>query len=575
MRACLRDTHTRQTSNNKEMTQKHRIFFLNIRLVLVAVIACAAVCGSTLSVRADSAPRHDKTNFTVVIDAGHGGHDHGAVDNGAREKDINLGVAKHLSELIGKKLKNVKVVMTRSDDQFVSLQDRANIANSNKGDLFISIHTNSVDKNNPNRKNISGASVYALGLQKDANNLQVARRENSVIELERNFEQKYSGFDPSKDESYIIFEMAQKKTLGNSLRFADAAQKQLVKAGRSDRGVKQAGFWVLWATSMPAVLVELDFICNPKQAVYLNSEQGQKELAEALFTALEKYVSTHKHTVDNDTERDEPAPNKNLVAASFDVTEDPSVATLRTSENKENVQRNEHTSAPANARRNNSGPRRRRSTAAKITSDNRDVTTDSIRLRSESDYMPVTSEQVEPEKITESKETPNSKGKKSKKTKKEKNKNKEDKKKDDNRTNDNNTKKMQTDSKSTGNRKTIVVRRKVVTDQSTDAKNQAADNSGVPEPDSNVKTAGARPRFTDSTSSATIRTVYKIQLVASNTERSHDDDVFCGIRPDGMFVENGMYKYTVGSSENRRQIEERLLEIKTVLPEAFIIVRNE
>ena len=143
--------------------------------------------------------------FTVVIDAGHGGHDTGAVDNGVKEKDINLGVAKKLASMIDKKLKGAKVVMTRADDKFISLQERANIANRNRGDLFVSIHTNSVDKKNPNRKSVSGASVYALGLHKDAANQQVARRENSVIELESNYEQKYAGFDPSKDESYIIF----------------------------------------------------------------------------------------------------------------------------------------------------------------------------------------------------------------------------------------------------------------------------------------------------------------------------------------------------------------------------------
>lgn len=230
--------------------------------------------------------------FTVVIDAGHGGHDTGAVDNGVKEKDINLGVAKKLASIIDKKMKGAKVVMTRADDKFISLQERANIANRNRGDLFVSIHTNSVDKKNPNRKSVSGASVYALGLHKDAANQQVARRENSVIELESNYEQKYAGFDPSKDESYIIFEMAQKRNLGQSLKFANQAQKELVAtASRADRGVKQAGFWVLWATSMPSVLVELDFICNPKSANFMGSEEGQEQLATALFNAVKEYAA--------------------------------------------------------------------------------------------------------------------------------------------------------------------------------------------------------------------------------------------------------------------------------------------
>ena len=126
------------------------------------------------------------SDFVVVIDAGHGGHDTGACDNGVKEKDINLAVAKALQADIQKKIKGAKVVMTRSNDTFVTLQGRADIANKNRADLFISIHTNSVDAKNPNRKNVTGTSVYALGLHKDKNNLDVAKRENSVIELERN-----------------------------------------------------------------------------------------------------------------------------------------------------------------------------------------------------------------------------------------------------------------------------------------------------------------------------------------------------------------------------------------------------
>ena len=240
-------------------------------------------------------------DFVVVIDAGHGGNDTGAIDNGVKEKDINLAVAKRLQEDLQKKIKGIKVIMTRSNDTFVTLQGRADIANRNKADLFISIHTNSVDAKNPNRKTVAGTSVYALGLHKDKDNLNVAKRENSVIELEKNHEEKYSGFDPSKDESYIIFEMAQKKNLEQSLKFANFAQRQLVSyAGRKDRGVKQAGFWVLWATSMPAVLVELDFICNPSSAEYMGSAKGQKNLAEALSNAVEQYYKSVKTSLGSD-----------------------------------------------------------------------------------------------------------------------------------------------------------------------------------------------------------------------------------------------------------------------------------
>lgn len=230
--------------------------------------------------------------ITVVLDPGHGGKDFGAVENGAKEKEINLAVAKKLSNLIEKELKDeVEVVMTRSTDVYLTLQERADIANDANGDLFMSIHVNSVDKKSSGRKSVNGSSVYVLGLHKDQNNMKVAMRENSVIELESDYKEKYSGFDPSKDESYIIFEMAQKRNLGESIRVASDAQNALVStAGRANRGVRQAGFWVLWATSMPAVLVELDFICNPTSVKYMTSEAGEKELAESLFKAIKKFV---------------------------------------------------------------------------------------------------------------------------------------------------------------------------------------------------------------------------------------------------------------------------------------------
>lgn len=155
----------------------------------------------------------------------------------------------------------------------------------------MSIHVNSIDKKTPGRQYVKGSSVYVLGLHRDQDNMKVAMRENSVIELENDYKEKYSGFDPSKDESYIIFEMAQKRNLGESIRVASDAQNALVEnAGRANRGVRQAGFWVLWATSMPAVLVELDFICNPKSVKYMTSNSGENELAKSLFISIKKFI---------------------------------------------------------------------------------------------------------------------------------------------------------------------------------------------------------------------------------------------------------------------------------------------
>lgn len=260
---------------------KHKVKSIFQALLLLILTIC-----NCLNINASDSNQQ----FVVVLDAGHGGKDIGANDNNAKEKDINLAVALKVGELCKKNLKHTKVVFTRDDDTFVSLQGRAEIANKAKGNLFISIHTNSVDAKNKNRRSVAGASVYTQGLHKDDANMEVARRENSVIELENGYEQKYSGFDPAKDESYIIFEMAQKKNLAESARFAKSVQQNLVKyAGRRDRGVHQAGFWVLWSTSMPSVLVELDFICNPESATFMTSKKGVEQLAEAIFESIKIY----------------------------------------------------------------------------------------------------------------------------------------------------------------------------------------------------------------------------------------------------------------------------------------------
>lgn len=233
----------------------------------------------------------DEDRITIVLDPGHGGKDYGACENGAREKDINLAVANKLRSLIEKQLKDVEVVMTRDIDTYLTLQERADVANNAAGDLFMSIHVNSIDKKTRNRQFTHGSSVYVLGLHRDQDNMRVAMRENSVIELESDYKEKYSGFDPSKDESYIIFEMAQKRNLGESIRVASDTQNELVKnAGRTNRGVRQAGFWVLWATSMPAVLVELDFICNPEAVKFMVSDTGVEKLASSLFNSVKKFV---------------------------------------------------------------------------------------------------------------------------------------------------------------------------------------------------------------------------------------------------------------------------------------------
>lgn len=229
--------------------------------------------------------------FTVVIDPGHGGKDAGCVGKVSKEKDIVLAVGKLLRDKIEAKYgKKVKVVMTRSTDKFVSLKGRAEIANKADGDLFISIHVNSLPVKTKGRQSVKGASVYTCGLHKSDANLQVAMRENSVMSLESDYSTHYQGFDPKSSESYIMFELSQNKHMKQSIKFASLANDHLVKdAGRANKGVRQAGFWVLWATAMPSVLVELDYICNPAQDRFLGSAKGREACAAALFNAFKKY----------------------------------------------------------------------------------------------------------------------------------------------------------------------------------------------------------------------------------------------------------------------------------------------
>lgn len=244
----------------------------------------------TLNLFASSLMAND---FVVVIDAGHGGKDGGAVGTYAKEKDITLNVAKLLGEKITNEYNDIKVVYTRSTDKYLTLQQRADIANNAKGNLFISIHVNSVDLNSAGRTKVEGASVFTLGLHKTSDNLEVAMRENSVIKMEDNYTSTYSGFDPNSSESYIIFEMNQNKHMSQSINLASMVQSELTtSANRIDKGVRQAGFWVLWATNMPSILIELDFICNPIQEAYLSSANGQEQLASSIYNAFCNYYNS-------------------------------------------------------------------------------------------------------------------------------------------------------------------------------------------------------------------------------------------------------------------------------------------
>ncbi len=224
--------------------------------------------------------------FTLVIDAGHGGKDPGAVGKVSNEKDINLKVALALGKLIEQNMTDVKVVYTRKTDVFVELDQRANIANQNKADLFLSIHTNASASN----KTVSGTETYTLGMHRAASNLEVAKRENSAIMLESNYEQKYEGFNPKSAESYIIFELMQDEYMKQSVSLAGMIQKEFATtAKRNNRGVYQAGFLVLRATSMPSCLVEVGYISTPAEEAFLNTQDGINKLSKSIFNAVKQY----------------------------------------------------------------------------------------------------------------------------------------------------------------------------------------------------------------------------------------------------------------------------------------------
>ena len=232
--------------------------------------------------------------FTVVIDAGHGGKDYGAIGHylKLKEKDLNLDVSLRLASKIRTAYPDVKVVLTRSTDVFIPLQERANIVNRNNADLFICVHTNSAES-----RSAYGAEVYILGTEKMEKNLDVAMRENSVIKLEADYQTTYQGFDPNSIDSYIIFELMQNQYMDNSLRFATMVQQRFVgDNNRSDRGVRQAGFWVLLKSACPSVLIEMGFVSNKEEEKYLGSDKGKREITDAIFNAFAAYYQPQSQT---------------------------------------------------------------------------------------------------------------------------------------------------------------------------------------------------------------------------------------------------------------------------------------
>lgn len=263
-----------------EPKKQIRISLLNVVFFRLLIIALLIFLISPATAQDDN-----YSITTICIDPGHGGKDPGAVSKQGYEKDINLAVALKLGKYITDNYKDVKVVYTRKTDEFVELYKRAEIANKNKADLFISIHVNANKKTEAH-----GAETFVMGLHKTQGNLETAMLENSAILKEDNYKEQYEGFDPKSPEAFIIFTMYQNTYLEQSLLLSSLIQEEFRDAvKREDRGVKQAGFMVLWKTTMPSVLIELGFISNEDEAAFLLKDENQDKMAAAIFRAFRNY----------------------------------------------------------------------------------------------------------------------------------------------------------------------------------------------------------------------------------------------------------------------------------------------
>ena len=223
---------------------------------------------------------------TVVLDAGHGGKDPGTHGRYIKEKNINLDLILQLGRKIKAHHPNIRVIYTRSSDHFVDLYERGAIANRNRADLFISIHCNA----SPSSSHVYGTETYTLGLHRTQSNLDVARRENAVILQEKNYQQTYKGFNPNSPLATIMLANYQHAFMASSINFAEKVERSFRRnAERRSNGVKQAGFIVLWKTTMPSILIESGYLTNPAEELYLKSEEGQDQIAGAIYKAFAQY----------------------------------------------------------------------------------------------------------------------------------------------------------------------------------------------------------------------------------------------------------------------------------------------
>lgn len=301
-------------TNEKNVSMFKTDMFMKQKLFMpILFVGFLAFCFSTSTMVVAQSALKVKT---VVIDPGHGGSDPGAVGKYSKEKDLTLAISLKLGDLIKAKYKDVKVIYTRTDDSFVELYKRAEIANKNNADLFICVHINASTSSSP-----YGSETFVMGIDKTGANLQVAKLENDAILKEDNYLDKYDGFDPNDPETHIIFSLYQNANLNQSLLFAKDIQDKFTNSlKRYNRGVKQAGFLVLWKTTMPSVLVECGFISNAEEEKYLNTEKGQDDLAGALFEAFVSFKGNYEGNTSSVNENNKTVNNQTVNNQTVDNT---------------------------------------------------------------------------------------------------------------------------------------------------------------------------------------------------------------------------------------------------------------
>ena len=530
----------------------------------------------------------EKRNFTLVIDAGHGGHDAGAVGAYSKEKDINLRVALAFGKLVEENCNNVKVVYTRKTDVFIPLQRRADIANNNKADLFISVHTNAL----PAGRLAYGSETYTLGMARANANLAVAKRENAVITLENDYKTTYQGFDPNKAESYVIFEFMQDKYMKQSVDLASCIQKQYVSTGRPNKGVHQAGFLVLRNTSMPSVLTELGFITTPAEETYLNSQQGVMELSRSIYNGFLAYLRMHEKGVHDIPENlptrmtadlpkpkvneplAEPSNFNNSEAAVVPVATVPTTRIIETPNDNDValISRRSNNAKHSTAKHATPKAEPKREVEAKVK-----APTNHAKEKSKPQENTTKTKEAAQSKntLTKGKETPKSKdiastskaqgnttrAKEASNTKKE-----------EANSSKPTSKESTPNSKSKDEPKEIKSKNKVENNSKTSLsktskKNETTQAKGKTQPRTNDKTHETKKASKTSTKQ---KVNYRIQVGAGKTEISTTDAQFKGLSISRV-KEGTLYKYYYGSYTSYADAQKALRTVKTKLSSAYVV----